>query len=114
MAPTMPADGRVISQAAAIRPATPQRTSAPGLPTPLPRMEPVATWVVDSEKPKWLDSRMIAAEEVSAAMPCGDLISTRPLPSVRMTRQPPRYVPSAKAEAQEATTHRQGRAVALT
>ncbi len=62
----------MISHAAAIRPATPQRTSAPGLPTPrLPRMEPVATWVVDSEKPKWLDSRMTAAEEVSAAMPCG-------------------------------------------
>ncbi len=33
---------------------------------------------------------MIAAEDVSAAMPCGDSISTRPLLSVRITRQPPR------------------------
>ena len=33
---------------------------------------------------------MIAADEDSAAMPCGDSISTRPLPSVRITRQPPR------------------------
>ena len=39
-APTSPAAGRVISQATAIRPATAQRTSAPGLPTPLPRIEP--------------------------------------------------------------------------
>ena len=33
---------------------------------------------------------MTAAEADSAAMPCGASISTRPLPSVRMTRQPPR------------------------
>ena len=32
---------------------------------------------------------MTAAEADSAAMPCGDSISTRPLPKVRMTRQPP-------------------------
>jgi hypothetical protein len=32
---------------------------------------------------------MTAADAVSAAMPCGDSISTKPLPSVRMTRQPP-------------------------
>ena len=37
------------SQAVAIRPATPQRTSPPFLPSPLPMIEPVATWVVDSE-----------------------------------------------------------------
>ncbi|SKT57477.1 Uncharacterised protein [Mycobacteroides abscessus subsp. abscessus] len=39
----MPAAGRVTSQASTIRPATAQRTSAPGLPTPVPRIEPVAT-----------------------------------------------------------------------
>ena len=89
-APTRAAAGSVTTQAVTMRRATLHRTSAPGLPTPLPRMEPVATWVVDSEKPKWLDSKMIAAEEVSAAIPCGDLISTKPLPSVRITRQPPR------------------------
>ena len=89
-APTSPAAGRVISQASTIRPAIPQRTLAPGLPTPLPRIEPVATWVVDSAKPRWLDARMTAAEDDSAAMPCGEEISTSPLPRVRMIRQPPR------------------------
>src|ERR1700727_1542892 len=88
-APTTPADGRVNTQAVAIRPATLHRTVAPCLPTPEPRIEPVATWVVDSEYPKWLDSRIVAADEDSAAMPWGDSISTSPLPSVRMTRQPP-------------------------
>ena len=72
-----------------MRPATPQRTSAPRLPTPEPRIEPVATWVVDSAMPRWLEDRMIAAEAVSAAIPCGEWISTRPLPRVRITRQPP-------------------------
>ncbi len=32
----------------------------------------------------------IVVEELSAAMPCGEEISTRPLPRVRMIRQPPR------------------------
>ena len=48
-APTIPAEGRVNSHAVAIRPATPQRTSAPFLPSPVPMIDPVATWVVDSE-----------------------------------------------------------------
>ena len=79
----------MISQATTIRPATPQRTSAPGLPTPVPRIDPVATWVVESAKPRWLDARITAADALSAAMPWGELISTRPLPRVRMIRQPP-------------------------
>ena len=49
----------------------------------------MATWVVDSAMPRWLEDRMIAAEDASAAMPCGEVISTRPLPRVRITRQPP-------------------------
>jgi hypothetical protein len=52
-------------------------------------MDPVATCVVDRAMPRWLEERMIAAEDASAAMPCGELISTSPLPRVRMTRQPP-------------------------
>ena len=88
-APTSAAAGSVTSQATAIRPATAQRTSAPGLPTPLPRIEPVATWVVDRAMPAALELRMMAADDASAAKPCGDSISTRPLPSVRITRQPP-------------------------
>ena len=31
----------------------------------------MATWVVDSAKPRWLEARMTAAEALSAAMPCG-------------------------------------------
>ena len=48
-APTSAADGRVNTHAVAIRPATFQRTSAPFLPSPVPMIDPVATWVVDSE-----------------------------------------------------------------
>ena len=88
-APTSPAAGNVISHATAMRPATAQRTSAPGLPTPLPRIEPVATCVVERAMPAALELKMTAAEDASAAKPWGDSISTRPLPSVRMTRQPP-------------------------
>src|SRR5664279_1372839 len=65
-APTTAAAGRVSSQPATMRPATLQRTSAPRLPMPEPRIDPVATWVVDSAKPKWLDARMTAAEDASA------------------------------------------------
>ena len=48
-APTSAADGSVNTHAVAIRPATPQRTSAPFLPRPVPMIDPVATCVVDSE-----------------------------------------------------------------
>ena len=67
-------------------------------------MDPVATWVVDSEYPKWLDKRMADADDASAAMPWGDSISVRPLPMVRMTRQPPSQVPRLMAKAQETIT----------
>src|SRR5580692_3711516 len=77
-APTSAAAGKVISQATNMRPATAQRTSAPGLPTPLPRIEPVATWVVDRAMPAALELKMMAADDASAAKPCGDSISTRP------------------------------------
>ncbi len=78
-----------MTQAITIRSATRHCTWAPGRPTPEPRIDPVATCVVDRANPKWLDARMTAAEELSAAIPCGVLISTRPLPTVRMMRQPP-------------------------
>ncbi len=52
-------------------------------------MDPVATCVVESAKPRWLEARMTAADELSAAMPWCVSISTRPLPTVRMIRQPP-------------------------
>jgi hypothetical protein len=51
--------------------------------------EPVVTWVVESANPRWLAARITAAEALSAAIPWGDRISTRPLPRVRMIRRPP-------------------------
>ena len=78
-----------MNQATAIRPATRQRTWAPGLPRPLPRIEPVATWVVDRAKPSWLEARITAAAAPCAAVPWRASISVIPLPMVRMIRQPP-------------------------
>jgi hypothetical protein len=89
IAPATAASGSVSNHATTIRPITAQRTSAP-LPRPVPRIAPVAVCVVDSGNPKWAEVKMIAAEADSAARPCGESISTRPLPSVRMIRQPPR------------------------
>lgn len=48
---------------------------------------------------------MITADEVSAAIPCGELIATSPLPMVRITRQPPTQVPPAMAKAQATFTN---------
>ena len=39
--------------------------------------------------PRWLEVRMMTADVVSAAMPWGEVISTNPLPMVRITRHPP-------------------------
>ena len=89
-APTSPAAGRVSTQPIAIRPAVRQRTAEPRRPSPDPITEPEATCVVESAKPSALEARMVAAVEVSAAKPCAGLTSVRPLPRVRMMRQPPR------------------------
>ena len=88
-APTRPDAGKVTSQAMTILPATPQFTLLPRLPRPVPMIEPEHTWVVESAKPRCEETRIVAAELASAAKPWGVLISVRPLPSVRMTRQPP-------------------------
>ncbi len=52
--------------------------------------DPEATCVVESANPRALEARMVAAVELSAAKPCAGLTSVRPLPRVRMMRQPPR------------------------
>ena len=72
-----------------IRPTVRQRTIEPRRPRPDPITEPEATWVVDSAKPRALDERIVAAVEDSAEKPWAGLTSVRPLPSVRMIRQPP-------------------------
>jgi len=48
----------------------------------------------------------MAADDASAARPCGAEISTRPLLRVRMIRQPPRYVPMAIASAHASFTQK--------
>jgi len=60
--------------------------------------------VVDSAKPSWLEARIVAAAELCAAIPCTGAMSTTPLPSIRMIRQPPSQVPSAIADAAESLT----------
>lgn len=52
-------------------------------------MDPEDTCVVDSAKPRWLEARIVAAVEASAAKPCVARISVMPEPRVRMMRQPP-------------------------
>ena len=51
-APTAAAAGIVSTQAMAIWPATPHCTEASLRPAPAPKIEPVATWVVDRGKPE--------------------------------------------------------------
>ncbi len=51
-----------------------------------------------------VEARITAVDEPLAVKPCAGSISTRPLPRVRITRQPPRYVPSPMAAAQDSTT----------
>ena len=81
--------GSVSSQPTMMRPTVRQRTIDPRRPSPDPMTEPEATCVVDSAKPRALEERIVAAVEDSAANPCAGLTSVRPLPSVRMIRQPP-------------------------
>ena len=89
-APTAAAAGSVSSHATAIWPATLHCTEASLRPAPAPKIEPVATWVVDRGKPRCDEARITAALLVSAAKPCGVWISLTRLPSVWMIRQPPR------------------------
>jgi hypothetical protein len=88
-APTSAAMGNVVAHAVTIRPAVDHRTGVPR-PRPPPRTEPVATCVVDRANPRWLAESRTAAVEPSLDMPCRGVMSTSPLPSVRMMRQPPR------------------------
>src|SRR5829696_6348865 len=86
-APTIAAAGRVNSHARAICPATPHCTDAGRRPAPAPKIAPVATWVVDSAKPRWDEARMTVAALVSAAKPAG-----------RQAEQPGEQVPQDRAD----------------
>ncbi len=88
-APTSAAAGRVSTQATAIRVAVDQRTTPPLRPRPAPITEPETTCVVEREKPRWEEARMAVAALVWAAKPWRGSSSVRPVPMVRMMRQPP-------------------------
>ena len=102
-APTPNAAGKVRIQATIMRPKTGQRTATPA-PRPDPTTELVHTCVVESGNPRYEEVKIVVAEEVSAAKPCGDSRSVMPLPRVRMMRQPPMKVPRAMAMPQATMT----------
>src|SRR3954469_6908346 len=85
-------------------PATPHLTADSRRAAPAPMTPPEMTWVVESGYPKWDDARMTAAPAPCALNPCAVSILMIRLPSVRMIRQPPEYVPSAIAVAEDVTT----------
>ncbi len=89
-AATRAAAGRVRPQATNIRVAVDQRTTPPLRPRPAPITAPDTEWVVEREKPRCEEARMTVAALVWAAKPCCGWRSVRPLPIVRMMRQPPR------------------------
>ncbi len=90
IAATRAAAGRVRPQATNIRVAVDQRTTPPLRPRPAPITAPETECVVDREKPRCEEARMTVAALVWAAKPCCGWRSVRPLPMVRMMRQPPR------------------------
>jgi len=65
--------GSVRTQAMTILPAMPHRTAESRLVAPTPRMAVETTWVVLTGRPQWLETRMIAADDVSAAKPVNGL-----------------------------------------
>src|ERR1035438_7106388 len=83
-APQAPAAGSVKSQASATRPATAQRTVRFLVPTPEPRIDPVATCVVESGIPKWLELNITTDEVTCEAKPWVGLNLVKPWPIVRM------------------------------
>ena len=56
--------------------------------------------MVESGKPRCEEARIVAADDVSAAKPCGDSTSVIFVPTVRMIRQPPIAVPRPIASPQ--------------
>ena len=64
-APIRPAAGRVRIHATAMPRTTLQWILPPALPSPAPMMPPDTTWVVESEKPKYEDARIVAEELLS-------------------------------------------------
>src|SRR5690242_5099178 len=78
-------------------PATPQRTADRRLVAPTPITEAEITCVVETGKPRCAVAKRMPDELVWAAKPCGGSSLNTRLPTVRMIRQPPTYVPAAIA-----------------
>src|SRR3954469_22443706 len=85
-------------------PARPQRTADSRFAAPAPMTPPVITCVVESGKPRCDAVRTTAAPDACDEKPCGGSILMILLPIGRMIRQPPVYVPSAIAAADDAIT----------
>src|SRR6476619_2669750 len=88
-APTAPAHGSVITQAAATFPATDQRVPLQRRFEPEPRTLPVITWVVEIGKPKSAARQSRNAADVCAATPARRSRSDSFRPIVLTIRQPP-------------------------
>ena len=88
-APLAAAAGSVSSHARARCPAMLHRTDAALRAAPAPKIEPVATWVVDSGNPRCEEARMTVAALVLAAKPGGGSIAQTRMPTVWMIRHPP-------------------------
>ena len=99
-----PAAGSVRTQTTTMLRTTRQCTTPPARPSPAPMTPPEMTCVVESEKPKYEDARIVEEAPVWAEKPCGGWMSVTRVPSVLITRQPPEKVPAAIARGAVALT----------
>src|SRR3954470_12324186 len=99
------AAGKVRIQASTMLPATPQRTADSFLVAPTPMMADVIVWVVEIGRPSRDVANNTALATASAAKPAGGSRWMTRRPRVRITRQPPEYVPRPSTDAEAQNTH---------
>src|SRR5699024_3522855 len=105
-AATIPAPGSVSNHAARMFPATPHRTAEKRRVAPAPITDEVMVCVVEIGASNTDAVRNNTDEaDASAANPFGGSSSMMRLPSVRMIRQPPEYVPNDNTAAVTITVH---------
>ena len=98
----MPQTGKVRTHARTILPATPQRTAERRLVAPTPMMDELTQWVVLTGIPKVEAISTTVAAEVIAAKPWTGLRAVILIPTVFITRHPPKRVPMEIAPAERA------------
>src|SRR5690348_12490055 len=86
-------------------PATPQRTADTFFVAPTPMIADVIVCVVEIGRPSRDVANSTALATDSAAKPAGGSRWMTRRPSVRMTRQPPEYVPRPRTAADAQKTH---------